>query len=131
VALQGTARPVHYHVIHDEIKMKVDDLQKMLYQQCYAYMRATTPVSLHPAAYYAHLASARAAAHESLSSSQQVPLKHKLWVMQPGPMAKMDNWESASSFRNNQSEALPLMPLGGEEAREDMKQNIRNTMWFI
>lgn len=30
VALQGTARPVHYHVIHDEVGMKPDDLQKMI-----------------------------------------------------------------------------------------------------
>ncbi|KAG6071854.1 hypothetical protein E4U30_007956 [Claviceps sp. LM220 group G6] len=50
VAIQvGTARPVHYHVILDEMEVPVNDLQKMIYQQCYSYARSTTPVSLHPA----------------------------------------------------------------------------------
>lgn len=45
-AIQGTARPVHYHVIHDECKMGINDFQKMIYQSSYQYMRSTTPVSL-------------------------------------------------------------------------------------
>jgi eukaryotic translation initiation factor 2C len=45
-AIQGTARPVHYHVLQDEAKVPVNDLQKMIYQFSYQYMRSTTPVSL-------------------------------------------------------------------------------------
>jgi eukaryotic translation initiation factor 2C len=45
-AIQGTARPVHYHVILDEAQVPVNDLHKMVYQHCYQYMRSTTPVSL-------------------------------------------------------------------------------------
>jgi eukaryotic translation initiation factor 2C len=130
VAIQGTARPVHYHVIHDEIAMKVDDLQRMLYQQCYQFARSTTPVSLHPAIYYAHLASARARAHENINTSQQVPEKLKAAALKLGPMAKF-NEDSASTFRHQQTEALPLLALGGSEAREDAKLFFRNTMWFI
>lgn len=65
-ALQGTARPVHYHVILDEIKWPVDRLQAMIYNTCYTYCRSTTSVSLVPATYYAHIASARARFHEPI-----------------------------------------------------------------
>jgi len=63
VALEGTARPVHYHVILDEADMEVENLQNMIYEHCYQYVRSTTPVSLHPAVYYAHLATNRGIAH--------------------------------------------------------------------
>ena len=46
VAIQGTARPTHYHMLMDEIKLPVEDFQRMLYEHCYQYQRATTPVSL-------------------------------------------------------------------------------------
>lgn len=45
-AIQGTARPTHYTVIMDEEQMKPDQLQTMVYEHVYQYMRATTPVSL-------------------------------------------------------------------------------------
>jgi len=45
-AIQGTARPVHYHVLQDDAKVPVNDFQKMIYQFSYQFMRSTTPVSL-------------------------------------------------------------------------------------
>lgn len=45
-AIQGTARPTHYTIIMDEIVVDVDKFQAMLYEHCYQYQRATTPVSL-------------------------------------------------------------------------------------
>jgi eukaryotic translation initiation factor 2C len=45
-AIQGTARPVHYHVLIDEIGLDANKLQKMIYEHSYQYMRSTTPVSL-------------------------------------------------------------------------------------
>lgn len=45
-AIQGTARPTHYTIIMDEIGVDVDRFQAMLYEHCYQYQRATTPVSL-------------------------------------------------------------------------------------
>lgn len=104
-AIQGTARPVHYHVIHDENKMPVDRFQALIYNTCYTWCRATNAVSLVPAAYYAHLASTRARAHEqttddthtvttSTSGSRDQPptevpdirnlhdsLKHAMWFV--------------------------------------------------
>ena len=45
-AIQGTARPTHYHVLMDEIGMSANELQNMIYEHSYQYMRSTTPVSL-------------------------------------------------------------------------------------
>jgi eukaryotic translation initiation factor 2C len=46
VALQGTARPVHYNVILDQIGHTPNQLQNMIYDHCYQYVRSTTSVSL-------------------------------------------------------------------------------------
>lgn len=63
-ALKGTARPTHYHVILNEPNIPNDQIYTMLYEQSYQFMRATTPVSIHPAIYYAHIASNRAIPHD-------------------------------------------------------------------
>lgn len=68
-ALQGTARPVHYKVMMDEVGLKPEELQNMIYEQCYQYIRSTTPVSVHPAIYYAHLITARSRHHECFDPS--------------------------------------------------------------
>lgn len=70
-AIQGTARPTHYHILMDEANVSPDEFQKFLYEHSYQYQRATTPVSLFPAVYYAHLASNRARAHEDIAESQR------------------------------------------------------------
>ena len=83
-AIQGTSRPVHYHVIRDDNKMPVDVFQSFVYNNCYTYMRATNSVSLIPATYYAHLASARSRCHEPIiepgftvpSSTPRLPNEH-------------------------------------------------------
>ena len=131
VAIQGTARPVHYNVIHDEIKWSPDKLQKMIYHHCYQYCRATTPVSLHPAVYYAHLASNRARAHENLSftdKNQQSTTKGG-GSQSAGWGAKKDN--NSSSTAPKPTESPPLLPLGGMDAREDCRDRFRNTMWWV
>lgn len=63
--LQGTARPGHYYVIHDEIfnrrsavpplKNSADALESLTYNMCHLFGRATKAVSLCPPAYYADL----------------------------------------------------------------------------
>lgn len=62
-AIKGTARPVHYYCLLNEAKMTPEEIQQMCYDNSYQYCRATTPISLPPAVYYAHLASNRANAH--------------------------------------------------------------------
>ena len=113
--------------------MKPDDLQKMLYQQCYQYMRATTPVSLHPAVYYAHLCGARARQHENVATSDQVPLAAKDWVQgrEAGWGAKAQIPASLSSSKVDPTESDPLLPMGGEESREDSRNSFISGMWYI
>ncbi|KAI8802950.1 Piwi domain-containing protein [Cladochytrium replicatum] len=61
--LQGTSKPTHYHVLHDENNFTSDALQELTYRLCYLYCRATKAVSVCPPAYYAHLVAARARYH--------------------------------------------------------------------
>ncbi|KAL1303294.1 hypothetical protein AAFC00_006700 [Neodothiora populina] len=73
-AIKGTARPVHYHILLNERdtenerdpakRVSNEEFQTLIYEHCYQYIRATTPVSLFPAVYYAHLASNRALHHD-------------------------------------------------------------------
>ncbi|KAL8980051.1 MAG: hypothetical protein Q9205_004763 [Flavoplaca limonia] len=76
-ALKGTARPTHYTMLMDEANVPVDRFQRILYEHCYQYIRSTTAVSLHPAVYYAHLASKRARAHDisGPGNSQETPAR--------------------------------------------------------
>ncbi|KAL8829584.1 MAG: hypothetical protein Q9191_001935 [Dirinaria sp. TL-2023a] len=58
--LKGTARPIHYVVVHDEIELGVDELQKTTHNLSYMYGRATKAVSVCPPAYFADLLCDRA-----------------------------------------------------------------------
>ncbi|KAJ6439029.1 Piwi, PAZ and DUF1785 domain protein [Purpureocillium lavendulum] len=68
-ALQGTARPCHYYIVHDEIFRQIyakailppyqniaDIVEDLTHDMCYLFGRATKAVSLCPPAYYADLA---------------------------------------------------------------------------
>ncbi|KAI9085445.1 hypothetical protein K1719_032606 [Acacia pycnantha] len=57
--MKGTSRPTHYHVLWDENQFTSDELQKLVYNLCYTFVRCTKPISLVPPAYYAHLAAYR------------------------------------------------------------------------
>ncbi|KAI5462319.1 Piwi domain-containing protein [Mariannaea sp. PMI_226] len=135
VAIQGTARPVHYHVILDEMNVPVNDFQKMIYQQCYTYARSTTPVSLHPAVYYAHLASARARAHENIASSEGFRAGPKGHEMIREKIAR----GISPSGGERGVDAPPLLTLGGKvdkqkgpvSEEEQLRDFFRSTMWYI
>lgn len=131
VAIQGTARPVHYHVLLDEVQYPVDKLQTMIYQQCYQYVRSTTPVSIHPAIYYAHLAAARARAHEDADSSDK-DFQLKVEEMRM-PLAKHDDTSSIKSGQLRDTPAPDLMKIGGAgtKARPENITFFNSTMWFI
>lgn len=123
VAIQGTARPVHYIVIHDDAKVEPAKLQKMIYQQCYQYCRSTTPVSIHPAVYYSHLAAERATSHENLASSQREMIAGKLGF----PIGKSD----AEIYGSGQVEYKPLIPMSSPDAKAESVQHINTTMWYV
>ncbi len=72
-ALQGTARPCHYYVVHDEIFRQLyskavpapfqniaDIVQDLTHKMCYSFGRATKAVSLCTPAYYADIVCERA-----------------------------------------------------------------------
>ncbi|KAI2631219.1 Piwi domain-containing protein [Xylaria nigripes] len=126
VAIQGTARPVHYQVIHDDVGVSPDLLQNMIYHQCYQYARATTPVSLHPAIYYAHVASNRARAHEKIPSSRKE---------NPGGKAGFPTAKHSSEVYSDKSqrEADPpaLIPMLIDGELPEHIAFLNNTMWYI
>ncbi len=63
--IQGTSRPTHYHVLHDQNQFSANELQDLTYKLCYLYCRANRSVSIVPPAYYAHLVASRARYHVS------------------------------------------------------------------
>ncbi|RGB41225.1 Piwi domain-containing protein, partial [Rhizophagus diaphanus] len=59
-ANQGTARPSHYTILHDDIKLTIDEFQGLSNTLCYNFQRSTSSVSIPAPTYYAHLTCARA-----------------------------------------------------------------------
>lgn len=143
-AIQGTARPTHYHVIVDEIGIEVNKLHTMIYHHCYQFIRSTTPVSLYPAVYYAHLAAARCRAHESKPYS---------WIPRTGQ--KFEEYKIDKTLREAfiPSKGYDKMSqkekFADDEARKDERQivypklnalgtgdartvdSIKHAMWYI
>ncbi|RKF74147.1 Protein argonaute [Golovinomyces cichoracearum] len=127
-AIQGTARPVHYYVILDEANCSPNDFHKMIYNMSYQYMRSTTPVSIIPAVYYAHLASNRARAHEDVFASDGPRGGQKFEelrqdIANKAPTSITDSTQFADEVR-------PLAPLGSPSNLETMVK-IRTGMWYI
>ncbi|KXN84381.1 Protein argonaute-2 [Leucoagaricus sp. SymC.cos] len=58
-SLQGSSKPTHYFIIHDEIGFTQDQLQALTNSISYMFARATKAVSLVSPAYYADLACER------------------------------------------------------------------------
>jgi len=57
--LKGTARPSHFHVLHDDVEDTARDpklLQRLTFDLCHLYARATKIVSRPAPVYYAHRA---------------------------------------------------------------------------
>ncbi|CAG9941306.1 unnamed protein product [Clonostachys rosea f. rosea IK726] len=126
VAIQGTARPVHYYVLLDEFNVPINGLQRMIYHQCYSYIRSTTPVSLHPAVYYAHLAGSRARCHENAPSGDGPRHGGAGVEMLTDRIAK--GFHIGPKAEDLKGEEAPdLLPLGPRDRLEFMER----TMWFI
>ena len=59
-AFQGTSKPCHYYVLHDDYHYSADDLQDVTFQLCHLFPRCNRSVSYPAPAYCAHLAAFRA-----------------------------------------------------------------------
>ena len=54
--LKGTSRPSHYHILENDGKMSLDDIERLTFDLCFLYARATKVVSRPAPVYYAHRA---------------------------------------------------------------------------
>ena len=118
-AIKGTSRPTHYTMIMDEAKVPINTFQKLLYEHCYMYQRATTPVSLFPAVYYAHLAAARAESHIDRTAEAAWEEQFQR-IVNPGQ-------PHTSPEMQNSTEVPLLKPM--QSASNG--QNITYAMWYI
>ncbi|KAJ3089874.1 hypothetical protein HK102_005260 [Quaeritorhiza haematococci] len=115
--LQGTSKPTHYHVLHDENRFTADALQELTYRLCYLYCRATRSVSVCPPAYYAHLVAARARFHatgdgwsEGMSDAGSVFNMGGLSSSLPGTGPSTP---TSSGTGSENGGAAPMGPIGG------------------
>ncbi|RAR09531.1 Piwi-domain-containing protein [Stemphylium lycopersici] len=113
VAIKGTARPIHYQCILNEGEWLSAELQQFIFEHSYHYVRSTTPVSLHPAVYYAHLAADRSRAHlndNPVSSGKKE--------------SKAAEQQSSTGSSKQNIDIAPLMPM--QNAR-----GLKDVMWYI
>jgi eukaryotic translation initiation factor 2C len=59
-ALQGTARPTHYHVLHDEMKWPDMELKNFIFAQCCLHQGSPRPLSYPAPVYFADRLAERA-----------------------------------------------------------------------
>jgi eukaryotic translation initiation factor 2C len=112
VAIKGTARPIHYQCILNEAEYDAAELQSFIFEHSFQYVRSTTPVSLHPAVYYAHLAADRSRAHQN-----EAPVSS-------GKKEAKAEQQSSTGSTSKSVEVRPLMPMGAA-------LGLKETMWFV
>ncbi|KAF2220007.1 Piwi domain-containing protein [Elsinoe ampelina] len=132
VALKGTARPTHYHCLVNEPGISNEDLMTLIYEHSYQFGRATTPVSLFPACYYADIAALRGKFHDSKFGSNPVgqshPARGREESSRPTGSASPARAGSPSRTKTGSSNSAPstvpeLMPLKTAVLAE--------TMWWV
>lgn len=64
--LSPSPQPCHYHVLIDDSRSPVDDLQQLTFSLCHVYARCLRSVSMPAPLYYSHLASYRARLYTGL-----------------------------------------------------------------
>ncbi len=74
-ALKGTGIPGHYYVLFDENGFTSDSIQKLTFDLCFTFSRATKSVKIVPAAYYADLLCERGRRYIHGSSADRSPDK--------------------------------------------------------
>jgi eukaryotic translation initiation factor 2C len=88
-SLLGTARPTHYYVLVDENGMSSDTVQKLTYEMCYLFCRATRAVSICPPVYYADILAYRARYHTSMEWEESISGERASSVISETSFAKV------------------------------------------
>ncbi|CAF1297196.1 unnamed protein product [Adineta ricciae] len=70
-AIQGTSRPILYHVLYDEIGFTSDEIQSLTYFLCHSDVRCTKAVSIPAPVHYAHLAAYQSRDAESFENDRK------------------------------------------------------------
>ncbi|CAF1938445.1 unnamed protein product [Rotaria magnacalcarata] len=70
-AIQGTSRPILYHVLYDEIGFSSDEIQSLTYYLCHSDVRCTKAVSVPAPVHYAHLAAYQSRDAESYENDRR------------------------------------------------------------
>lgn len=115
-AIQGTARPAYYFVVHNEIfpssNTPVDTIQNVTNNLCYTFGRATLPVSVAPPTYYADLICERARCYLATYYNQAIS----------------DNASTTTSGSQQQ-----LNEADAQRMRERLRvhDNLKDTMFYI
>lgn len=126
-AIKGTARPMHYHVLINEAGMSNEELQTLIYEQSYQYIKSSTPISQHPAIYYAHIASNRAVPHDPKwsGSSDGAPTEasRPRSGSQSGSQGRQSGGQTGSSS-GAPTEFEKLLPMPNQAG-------INTAMWYI
>ncbi|KAF8113383.1 hypothetical protein N665_0050s0041 [Sinapis alba] len=72
----GTSRPIHYHVLYDDIGFSTDELQELVHSLSYVYQRSTSAISQVAPVMYAHLAAAQMATAMKFEDSSETSSSH-------------------------------------------------------
>ena len=115
-AIKGTARPTHYHVLMNEPGFPNEQIQTLIYEHCYQYIRSTTPVSLFPAVYYADIAALRAKHHDKNFGQDQGPSR--------GSAGRPGSQGAPASSSSDPTEVPDLLFMPNDSG-------INQTMWFV
>lgn len=125
VALKGTAKPMHYNVVLDENKYKMEALQQFVHDSCFQYVRSTTSVSQYPAIYYAHLAAKRGIIHEAKPLSSQSDGKKEIDAARAAGKSTRD---ALSAYDRRRAEDRALWAENWE--MDPVAGQLRDHMWF-
>lgn len=127
--LQGTSRPTHYHVLHDENMFTSDLIQEFTYRLCYGYARCTRSVSIVPPAYYADLVAFRAKYHlksaSSLQNNSDSQSDSRTIFSSPeiGPLVNFNNGRDMKKAVDDPSASSVTSPRGDESVSSESSAN--------
>lgn len=147
--IKGTARPIHYFVIHDEMFSEIprhkaaDLLEELTHSLCYVYGRATKAVSVATPAYYADIVCERARCYlnrlfdDSFSSDGKSTTGSQVKAGESTEGGKPSEGGKSSAGGNSGEEDKPSA--GGKSNDEDKENqkgiqihpNLVNSMFYI